>query len=45
MLAVTAVAPTFAEAQRASREAAAEISFEGKQFRDDIGWREQERQD
>src|SRR5690606_21430067 len=40
VLAVTAVAPTFAEAQRASREAAERIEFPGKQFRKDIGWRE-----
>lgn len=40
VLAVTAVAPTFAEAQRRSCDAAAAIQFEGKQFRRDIGWRE-----
>lgn len=43
VLAVTAVAPTFAEAQRRSREAAQAIGFAGKQFRTDIGWREAER--
>ena len=32
--------PTFAEAQRLSREAAEAIEFEGKVFRRDIGWRE-----
>jgi phosphoribosylamine--glycine ligase len=40
VLAVTAVAPTFVEAQRLSREAAERITFDGKQFRGDIGWRE-----
>jgi phosphoribosylamine---glycine ligase len=40
VLTVTAVAPTFAEAQRRSREAAAAIAFEGKVWRRDIGWRE-----
>jgi phosphoribosylamine---glycine ligase len=37
---VTAVAPSFPEAQRLSREAAEAIEFEGKVFRRDIGWRE-----
>jgi phosphoribosylamine--glycine ligase len=40
VLAVTAVADTFSEAQRLSREAADRIDFEGKVFRRDIGWRE-----
>jgi phosphoribosylamine-glycine ligase len=40
VLAATAVADTFAEAQRQSRDAAERIEFEGKQFRTDIGWRE-----
>jgi phosphoribosylamine--glycine ligase len=40
VLNVTAVAPTFAEAQRASRTAAEQIQFDGKVFRTDIGWRE-----
>jgi phosphoribosylamine--glycine ligase len=40
VLTVTAVAPTFVEAQRRSREAADAIGFEGKVFRRDIGWRE-----
>ena len=40
VLAVTAVAGTFAEAQRLSRETAAQVEFEGKQYRDDVGWRE-----
>ena len=40
VLAVTAVAPTFAAAQQASRQAAAAIGFAGKQYRNDIGWRE-----
>jgi phosphoribosylamine--glycine ligase len=43
VLNVTAVAPTFAEAQRRSREGAERIEFEGRQFRRDIGWRESER--
>jgi phosphoribosylamine--glycine ligase len=43
VLAVTAVAPTFAEAQATSRDAAERIAFAGKQFRRDIGWREQQR--
>ena len=40
VLAVTAVADTFAEAQRASRDAAGLVAFGGKHYRDDIGWRE-----
>lgn len=40
VLAVTAVRPTFGEAQAASRSAAEQIQFDGKQFRHDIGWRE-----
>ena len=40
VLAATAVAPTFEEAQAASRAAAEAVSFEGKQFRRDVGWRE-----
>jgi phosphoribosylamine--glycine ligase len=40
VLTVTAVAPTFVEAQRRSREASEGIEFEGKVFRRDIGWRE-----
>ena len=40
VLNVTAVAPTFPEAQRLSREAAESIEFDGKVFRRDIGWRE-----
>jgi len=40
VLNVTAVAASFAEAQRLSREAAAAIRFEGKIYRTDIGWRE-----
>lgn len=40
VLAVTAVAGSFAEAQRLSREAAEQIQFDGKQYRRDIGWRE-----
>jgi len=40
VLAVTAVAPNFVEAQHLSREAAGRITFAGKQYRQDIGWRE-----
>jgi len=40
VLTVTAVAPTFAEAQERSRAAAERIAFEGKVWRRDIGWRE-----
>jgi phosphoribosylamine--glycine ligase len=40
VLAVTAVAESFAAAQGMSRDAAAAIEFKGKQFRRDIGWRE-----
>jgi phosphoribosylamine--glycine ligase len=40
VLNVTAVAPTFPEAQRLSRDAAERITFAGKVFRTDIGWRE-----
>ncbi|CAN5717494.1 phosphoribosylamine--glycine ligase [soil metagenome] len=43
VLSVTAIAPDLATAARRSREAAAAIEFEGKQFRSDIGWRELER--
>ena len=43
MLAVTGVAPSFAEAQRASSDFAAAVEFEGKQYRADIGWRESAR--
>ncbi len=43
VLNVTAVAPTFQEARRRSREAAEKISFDGKCFRRDIGWREAKR--
>ena len=40
VLTVTAVAPTFPEAQRRSREAAEAIRYDGKVYRRDIGWRE-----
>jgi len=43
VLAVTSVAATFQEAQKASGLAADAIGFEGKQFRRDIGWREAKR--
>jgi phosphoribosylamine--glycine ligase len=43
VMTVTAVAPSFAEAQRRSREAAQAIQFDGKVYRRDIGWREAER--
>jgi phosphoribosylamine--glycine ligase len=40
VLTVTAVASTFTEAQRLSRQAAEAIEYDGKVFRRDIGWRE-----
>jgi phosphoribosylamine--glycine ligase len=40
VLTVTAVAASFTEAQRLSREASEAVRFEGKIFRRDIGWRE-----
>ncbi|MGV3711166.1 MAG: phosphoribosylamine--glycine ligase [Gemmatimonas sp.] len=40
VLTLTAIAPTFAAAQNASRNAAAQVEFDGAQFRRDIGWRE-----
>ncbi|MGH7593169.1 MAG: phosphoribosylglycinamide synthetase C domain-containing protein, partial [Gemmatimonadales bacterium] len=40
VLAVTAVAATFAAAQAASRSTALRVTFDGKQMRSDIGWRE-----
>jgi len=40
VVAVTALAPTFAAAQHASREAAARVQFDGAIMRRDIGWRE-----
>jgi phosphoribosylamine--glycine ligase len=43
VLTVTAVATSFAEAQRLSRETAAAVEFDGKTWRRDIGWREQSR--
>ena len=43
VLAATGVAPTFDDAQRASSEYAAAVSFAGKQYRADIGWRESAR--
>jgi phosphoribosylamine--glycine ligase len=44
VLNVTAVAPTFAEAQAKSRAAAESIQYSGKVYRGDIGWREAARQ-
>ena len=44
VLAVSAVAPTIAEAQRKSLGGASQVHFEGKQYRTDIGWREIGRQ-
>lgn len=41
--AVTAVAPDFEAAQRASQRGAACIQFDGRHYRSDIGWREQHR--
>lgn len=43
VLAVTAVGASFAQAQQASRAAAEAIKFAGKQYRKDIGWRENRR--
>jgi phosphoribosylamine--glycine ligase len=43
VLNVTAIAGSFAEAQARSRAAADAITFEGKQYRRDIGWREASR--
>ena len=40
VLSVTGIGDSFAMAQRRSLDAARQISFEGKQFRSDIGWRE-----
>ncbi len=40
VLAVTAVADTFEDAQTLSRAAAGQVQFAGKQYRTDIGWRE-----
>lgn len=40
ILAVTAVAPTLAEAAERSRAASEAITFAGRQYRRDIGWRE-----
>lgn len=45
VLAVTAVAKTFAEAAEASRAGASQIGFEGAFYRADIGWRERGRVD
>lgn len=44
VVAVTAVAPTFAEAADASRVGASKIAFDGAFYRSDIGWRERARQ-
>jgi phosphoribosylamine-glycine ligase len=40
VLAITGVASTFEEAQQKSREFASRVTFDGKQLRSDIGWRE-----
>jgi phosphoribosylamine---glycine ligase len=40
VLTATAVAASFTEAQRLSRESAEAVRYEGKVFRRDIGWRE-----
>jgi phosphoribosylamine---glycine ligase len=40
---VTGLGRTFGEACKRSRDAAAEIAFDGRQLRSDIGWRELER--
>lgn len=43
VLGVTGLGDDFERAARTSREAAAEITFEGRQYRRDIGWRELQR--
>ena len=43
VLTVTGLGATFADAQRVSAEVAAQVRFDGKQFRNDIGWRERAR--
>ena len=43
VLSVTGLGATFGEARQASVAAAEAISFAGKQFRRDIGWREEDR--
>jgi phosphoribosylamine--glycine ligase len=43
VLTVTAVAESFADAQRASRMTAEAVQFRGRQLRRDIGWRELQR--
>ncbi|HEY8166519.1 MAG TPA: phosphoribosylamine--glycine ligase [Gemmatimonadaceae bacterium] len=43
VLAVTGVAPSLAEAAEKSRSFAEKVTFEGRQLRRDIGWRELER--
>ncbi len=45
VVAITARAATFADAQRKSRDAASRVEFEGAFFRRDIGWREAVRQE
>jgi phosphoribosylamine-glycine ligase len=42
-MAVTGIGSTLAEASGKSRDSAAAIQFEGKHFRNDIGWREMAR--
>jgi phosphoribosylamine--glycine ligase len=43
VLAVTAVAPSLAAAQKLSADAAAGVKLEGSHFRRDIGWRDLKR--
>jgi phosphoribosylamine--glycine ligase len=40
VLSITGIGATHEEAQQRSREFAGRVTFEGKQFRSDIGWRE-----
>lgn len=40
VLAITALAPTLAQAQRDGARCASKVQFAGRQFRRDIGWRE-----
>ncbi|HEX8725447.1 MAG TPA: phosphoribosylamine--glycine ligase [Gemmatimonadaceae bacterium] len=43
VLAVTGLGASFADAQRVSADVAGQVRFAGKQYRDDIGWRERAR--
>ena len=43
VLAATGLGETLADAQQASRHLAERITFEGRHFRTDLGWRELQR--